>query len=136
MDTKIMKLVGKIDPTLAAKIAPENDASTAPTTNAHSLVDTVSTPIASATLSSSRMAIHARPSRERSSRHETYTATAQNASTSRNTERGSEPFTSTTPKSAGGMLVMPCAPPNQPLSQSDRNSRRMISPKPSVTMAR
>ena len=48
-----------------------NDASTAPTTKAMSFMFTVLMPIASATLSSSRIAIQARPRRLFSSRHDT-----------------------------------------------------------------
>ena len=71
IETKIRKLAGNTDPTLAAKMAPLNEPSTAPTTKASSLTFTVLMPIASATVSSSRTAIQARPSRERSSRHDT-----------------------------------------------------------------
>ena len=71
IDTRIRKLAGNTEPTFAEKIAPLNDPSTAPTTNASSLTLTVLMPMASATVSSSRTAIHARPMRDRSSRHDT-----------------------------------------------------------------
>ena len=66
-----MKLFGKIEPTLAARMAPLNEAKMAPTTNAMSFVLTVLMPIASATCSSSRIAIQARPRRDAWSRHDT-----------------------------------------------------------------
>ena len=51
--------------------------------------------------------------------------------------RGLVPSMVVRPKiSTPPMAVMPCAPPNHPESQSDRNSSRMISPNPKVTMAR
>ena len=68
IDTRILKELSKTDPTFAAKIAPENEARIAPTTNACSLEFTVLMPMASATDSSSRTAIQARPIREFSSR--------------------------------------------------------------------
>ena len=81
IDTRISKLLGKTDPTLAAKTAPLNEARTAPTTKAINLELTVFIPITSATLSSSLMAIHARPRREPWSLHETYIAITQKART-------------------------------------------------------
>ena len=137
MEMRMRKLDGKMEPTLAEKMAPLNEASTAPTTKAMSLALTVFTPMVSATVSSSRMAIQARPSRDRSSRHEAYTAKAQKTITRYSTDRGSVPLTTARPNTCTpGMLVIPWAPPNHPDSQSDKNSSRMISPKPRVTMAR
>ena len=64
IETRISKLLGNTEPTLAANTAPLNAAIVAPTTKAISLAFTVLMPIASATCSSSRVAIQARPRRE------------------------------------------------------------------------
>ena len=71
IDTRIRKLDGNTEPTLLAKMAPLKEPRMAPTTKASSLTLTVLMPMASATVSSSRTAIQARPRRERSRRHET-----------------------------------------------------------------
>ena len=71
IDTRIMKLFGNTEPTLAARTAPLTAAIMAPTTKAMSFALTVLMPIASATCSSSRMAIQARPSLDAWSRHDT-----------------------------------------------------------------
>ena len=64
MDTITLKLWGNTEPILVANSAPPNPASMAPAMNADSFAVTMSTPMASATASSSRIAIHARPIRE------------------------------------------------------------------------
>ena len=66
-----MKLLGNTEPTRAAIIAPAKEAKTAPTTKAISFELTVLIPIASATCSSSLIAIHERPSREACKRQDT-----------------------------------------------------------------
>ena len=62
-----MKLAGTTESILVANSAPAKLANNAPIANAESFAATVFTPIASATVSSSRIAIHDRPVREFSS---------------------------------------------------------------------
>ncbi len=81
IDTSSSKLFGNTDPTLAAKSAPPNEARMAPVTNASSLAVTMLMPMASATCSSSRIAIQARPIRESCRRHEINAAITTNTST-------------------------------------------------------
>jgi hypothetical protein len=65
---------------LATWNVPARPAMPAPIANASSLYRTWSTPIAPAAISSSRIAIHARPTRDSWSRNETNTAAATKAS--------------------------------------------------------
>ena len=70
IDTRSMKLALFNAPTCTAKSAPPSDPIAPPIANARSLYRTVLTPTASATCSSSRIAFHARPTRESARRHE------------------------------------------------------------------
>ena len=63
-ETLKLKLLGLTRFNLEANIAPATPAKAAPEEKASSLVLTVSIPIAAAAISSSRIAIHARPNRE------------------------------------------------------------------------
>ena len=68
IDSIRMKLSGEMKPWNAANIAPETPPKEAPIANASSLMLRVFTPIALAAISSSRIAIQARPMRESSRR--------------------------------------------------------------------
>ena len=69
------------DPMLTANSAPPSEPIAPPIANASSLNRVVLMPIASATCSSSRIAFHARPTREPCSRQETKMATRQKSET-------------------------------------------------------
>ena len=71
IDTNRLMLLGKIEPTSPAKIAPPRPANAAPRMYASSFVWIRFTPTASATSSSSRIATHARPMRPARSRNAT-----------------------------------------------------------------
>src|SRR5918912_1706826 len=64
------KSPGKVDCLKLAKYAPATPPKKAPVAYAHVFVRINGTPIAAAAVSSSRIAIHARPSRESRNRHE------------------------------------------------------------------
>ena len=71
IEMNTVKLLGKTVPTLAANIAPATPPVAALSVNASSLARAVSMPMAVATSSSSRIAIHCRPVRELFNRIET-----------------------------------------------------------------
>ena len=81
IDSMKVKLSGLTKPCFAEKSTPMAAANDAPTANARSFMRTTGTPMATAAISSSRIAFHARPIGEFSSRRVTKTIARSRAST-------------------------------------------------------
>ena len=134
MESCNWKLSGLTKPTLLAYKAPAKPPMAAPIANAHSLNLKVLTPISSAASSSSRTAAHARPTRLFSSRVNTKMTMRMTVNPRYQYGFAFSTENSKGPKLGGrAILLMPRGPPNQ----SELFAvMRMISPNPSVTIAR